>query len=150
MSDEVKALKVRLQEAANKLLSARESTIKEHRKHLLQLRYAWMKAMRSRPRYMWSNLLNEYPDRLGLIQAACIVWWDFFGDQIPEQVREHPTYEYMQKWDNEHYVEKERTCRALSFLGYPRFLADKRVREYADPSKVDVGLFFDTLESFNK
>lgn len=75
----------------------------------------------------WRTRVGEIKNRIVRIQAACIVWWDYFGGRSP--AREwHDLDDYRDAWRVDHNVEKTAVWMALREIGYPEYLATARLK----------------------
>jgi len=86
---------------------------------------AWSAAAKGRTPEEWRKAIDGIADKLVRIQAACIVWWDYFGSRPGSDPWPHLD-DYKAAWKNFHNADGKKVRKALMQVGYPERIADRR------------------------
>jgi hypothetical protein len=86
---------------------------------------AWSAAAKGRTPEEWRKAIDGIADKLVRIQAACIVWWDYFGSRPASDPWPHLD-DYKAAWKNDHNADNKKVRKALVQIGYPERIADRR------------------------
>ena len=84
---------------------------------------AWSAAAKGRTPEEWRKAIDGITDKLVRIQAACIVWWDYFGSRPASDPWPHLD-DYKAAWKNDHNAPGMKVRKALMQVGYPARIAD--------------------------
>jgi hypothetical protein len=84
----------------------------------------------------WRKAVDKVKDRIVRIQAARIVWWDYFGSR-PSSDPWNDLDEYRAVWSDDQNADKCEVQAALVTIGYPEHKAIKRMKS-ADKDSANV------------
>jgi len=87
----------------------------------------WSAAAKSRTPEEWRKAIDGIADKIVRIQAACIVWWDYFGSRPASDPWPHLD-DYKAAWKNDHNADGKKVCEALMQVGYPERIAGLRAK----------------------
>lgn len=91
----------------------------------------WSDTARARTPVEWRTLVRQIKCRPARIQAACIVWWDYFGSRNASERWPHLD-RYVDAWRRTPRASRAKLLDALLQLGYPERLAMKRIKSMED------------------
>ena len=86
---------------------------------------AWGAAAKKRTPEEWRKAIDGIADKLVRIQAACIVWWDYFGSRPASDPWPHLD-DLRLAWKADHNADGKKVRKALMQVGYPERIADRR------------------------
>ena len=69
----------------------------------------------------WRKAIDGIGDKIVRIQAACLVWWDFFGERPWSHLDD-----YKAAWKMSHHADMKKVREALVQIGYYTGLAGRR------------------------
>lgn len=86
---------------------------------------AWIAAAKKRTPEEWRKAIDGIADKLVRIQAACIVWCDFFSSRPASDPWPHLD-DLRWAWKADHNADGKKVSNALMQVGYPERIADRR------------------------
>ena len=88
----------------------------------------WRKTAKRRTGAEWRALIDAIHGKRIRIQVACIVWWDFAGNEYANAGFKELD-DLRDDWTNEQNADRLSVREALVAIGYQQRIADKRTNE---------------------
>jgi hypothetical protein len=86
---------------------------------------AWIEVAKRRTPEEWRTIVDTITTRIVRIQAACIIWWDFFGGRPASDPWPHLD-DYKSEWNVNQEADRSKVKAALVSAGYPDNIAFTR------------------------
>ena len=86
---------------------------------------AWNALAKRRTPEEWREIVDTIKNRIVRIQAACVIWWDFFGIRPASDPWPHLD-DYKSEWNASQEADRDKVKAALVSAGYPDNIAFTR------------------------